>query len=65
MRDGLVPVVGNGRAFEDGREKTDDEIAENDAFGADKEVAEPEDYTEQAVVQKNEGALKGYGGAEV
>lgn len=65
VRDVLVPVVGDGRAFEDGRDKTDDEIADDDAFSADKEGAEPADYAEQAVVQENEGGLEGYGAAEV
>ena len=65
MRDVLVPVVGDRRAFEDRCEKADDEIADDDAFGADEESPEPAHYAEQAVVQENEGGLEGYGGTEV
>lgn len=65
VRDVLVPVVGDGRAFEDGREKANDEVAGDNAFGEDKENAEPADYAEQAVVQENEGGFEGHRGAEV
>lgn len=65
MPNGLVPVVGDGAAFEDGRQKADDEVAGDDAFGKNEECAEPADYTEQAMVQQNEGGLEGYGGAEI
>ncbi|KAL9074760.1 MAG: hypothetical protein Q9161_002129 [Pseudevernia consocians] len=50
VRDVLVPVVGDGPAFEDGREKADHEIAGDDAFGEDEEGAEPANYAEQTVV---------------
>lgn len=65
VRDVLVPVVGDGPAFEDGREEADHEIAGDDAFGEDEEGAEPANYAEQTVVYENEGGLEGYGGAEV
>lgn len=65
VRDALVPVVGDWRAFEDGSEKAGNEVAGDNAFGQGEETAEPADYAEQAVVQENEGGLEGYGGAEV
>ena len=63
--DSLVPVVGDGAAFEYGGEKADDEVAGDDGFGTGKDYAEPADYAEEAVVQEDDGRLEGYGGAEV
>lgn len=65
VRDVLVPVVRDWLAFEDGREKANDEVAGDNALGDDEKGAEPANHAEQAVVQENEGALKGYGGAEI
>ena len=63
--DFLVPVVGDGAAFEYGGEKADDEVAGDDGFGAGKEYTEPADYAEEAVVQEDDGCLDSHGGAEV
>lgn len=65
VRDGLVPVVGDGPAFKDCREKAGNEVAGDDGLGGGEDEAEPADYAEEAVVQENEGCLEGYGGAEV
>ena len=48
--DALVPVEGDGAAFEYGREKADDEVAGDDGFGAGEDYTEPADYAEEAVV---------------
>ena len=63
--DCLVPVVGDGAAFEYGGEQADDEVAGDDGFGAGEEYTEPADYAEEAVVQEDDGRLESYGGAEV
>ena len=65
MRNALVPVIGHRCAFEDGCEKTSDEVASDDAFGKEEENAEPANYAEQTVIQENKGGLERNGGAEV
>ena len=63
--DGVVPVEGHGRAFEDGDEGVDEEVEGADDEGAQEQVPEPGHDREDAVVEEEEGGFDGHGAGEV
>ena len=63
--DGVVPVEGHGRAFEDGDEGVDEEVERADDEGAEEQVPEPCYHGEDAVVEEEQGGFDGHGAGEV